>query len=201
MARKATSSAPVRSCHSNPVASSFAGIPSSVAPSSALKVKTGQALSSLVLPSWKSAMLMPAKHESSNASMDPGFSGIRTRKVRLAWLAAPTDWATRPSCRKSMFAPQSTTSTRLPCSRSRFLSTAASPIAPEGSEMQRSPSHSTRIAWLTSALVTVSIRLRDWRQISNGRLPVVRTAVPSQKRSSCSRVTGFPASKAAFIDA
>ena len=100
-----------------------------------------------------------------------------------------------------MFAPQSTTRTRLPASASRFFKTAASPIAPDGSEMQRRPSHSVRIASLTSAFVTVSIRDSVCWQISNGSSPAFLTAVPSQNKSTSSSATGWPAASAAFIDA
>lgn len=57
-----------------------------------------------------------------------------------------------------MVAPQSTTRIRLPLRTSRLLNAAARPIAPEGSEMQRSSPHKVRIASLTSAFVTVYTR-------------------------------------------
>ena len=73
---------------------------------------------------------------------------MRTRSVRLAWLAAPTDWAMRPSCRKSMFAPQSTTSTRLPVSVLAVLEHGgqAHGAGGFGDAAQALPQHAHRVA-------------------------------------------------------
>ena len=146
-------------------------------------------------------MLRPVKQESSNSSMVPRRSCSWMRRVREARLAAPSDWAIRPSCRKSILAPVMMRRTFLSARAVRFLMTAASPKAPDGSEMQRNDSHKTRIARLTSPLVTVSVRVRVWRQTANGRAPACRTAVPSQKISSSGRATGCPAVRAARMDA
>lgn len=98
--------------------------------------------------------------------MAPGASGMRTRNVRLWRVEEPSDWAMLPSWRKSTFAPQRMIRTFFPMRLSFSLRAAASPMAPDGSEIQRSASHSLRMAAVTSALLTVVVRLRLSLQIS-----------------------------------
>ncbi len=201
MARKAISVAPVMSSQARPAESSFSGREDSFSGLPAESVNAGQAVELSVFPYWKSVMSISEKHSSRSESIAPGVSGMRTRRVRLCWVEEPSDWAMRPSWRKSTFAPHRMTRTFFPASLSFSARAAASPMAPDGSEMQRRLSHNLRIAAVTCALLTVVVRSRVSLQIWKGSSPTCLTAVPSQKRSTAASATGFPASSAAFMDA